>query len=244
MIGLRVEMAMNMGADFRRNLRLGQRYDGIGYVYDGCKCQPRENGLVYLGEDACLQDCGLFNLAGPRECACKCNEKCGPVVCGSKTCAANERCSFDTTSGDCSCQADPTCGVPEVCDDGIDNDGDGKIDCADPDCCAKTGPGGVICCAGSNPGICCTGGFACDLSTNTCRVTCTKNSECAAGRCCDRDPAIADIDKGIGTCNYALGSIYKNKYLCDPPGWNLESEEESIPPRTLILWLPILNPFS
>jgi hypothetical protein len=34
----------------------------------------------------------------------------------------------------------------EKCDDGIDNDQDGKIDCLDSDCAVETGPGGVLCC--------------------------------------------------------------------------------------------------
>ncbi|MCK9523357.1 MAG: hypothetical protein M0R76_10000 [Proteobacteria bacterium] len=35
--------------------------------------------------------------------------------------------------------------IEEICDDGIDNDGDGLIDCADPDCDGKLGAGGFIC---------------------------------------------------------------------------------------------------
>jgi len=34
----------------------------------------------------------------------------------------------------------------EICTDGIDNDGDGNIDCKDPDCGGQTGSDGVICC--------------------------------------------------------------------------------------------------
>lgn len=33
----------------------------------------------------------------------------------------------------------------DICDDGLDNDGDGYIDCADPDCNGQTGPGGGLC---------------------------------------------------------------------------------------------------
>src|SRR5262249_18358203 len=35
----------------------------------------------------------------------------------------------------------------ENCADGLDNDGDSLIDCADPDCVGKTGPGGCLCAA-------------------------------------------------------------------------------------------------
>jgi len=35
---------------------------------------------------------------------------------------------------------------PEICDDGIDNDGDGDVDCADhADCDGQIGPGGITC---------------------------------------------------------------------------------------------------
>jgi len=33
----------------------------------------------------------------------------------------------------------------EVCSDAADNDGDGLVDCADPDCAGKPGPGGTTC---------------------------------------------------------------------------------------------------
>jgi hypothetical protein len=39
---------------------------------------------------------------------------------------------------------------PEVCSDGIDNDGDHYADCADPDC--STAPGCALCSSGRPPG--------------------------------------------------------------------------------------------
>jgi hypothetical protein len=35
---------------------------------------------------------------------------------------------------------------PEICTDGVDNDGDGKTDCADTKCAGQIGPGQVTCC--------------------------------------------------------------------------------------------------
>jgi len=37
-------------------------------------------------------------------------------------------------------------GCKEICDNGEDDDDDGKIDCEDENCAGKQGPGGVICC--------------------------------------------------------------------------------------------------
>jgi len=59
---------------------------------------------------------------------------------------------------------------------------------------------------------------------------CSSNAECVDGYCCDKDPAIADADKGSGTCNWGPSSssrIYKNKYLCDPPEWNVNNQATS-----------------
>jgi hypothetical protein len=44
----------------------------------------------------------------------------------------------------------------EVCDDGVDNDHNGQIDCADPDCVGQTGPCGETC---EKPEASCFDGF-------------------------------------------------------------------------------------
>lgn len=49
-------------------------------------------------------------------------------------------------------------GAETICNDGLDNDSDGLIDCADPDCADLPGPGGGICGPESGP-IRCQDGF-------------------------------------------------------------------------------------
>jgi len=51
-------------------------------------------------------------------------------------CDDGDRCTIETCTGNvCGHQHDSKCDLtPENCSDGIDNDGDGKIDCADSDC--------------------------------------------------------------------------------------------------------------
>ena len=59
-----------------------------------------------------------------------CELDCGPPpVCGDLTCDPGEdQCSCDTDCGT------PPAGEAGLCTDGVDNDCDGDVDCADPDC--------------------------------------------------------------------------------------------------------------
>ncbi len=73
--------------------------------------------------DACTAGvCGHTAIAGctPCETAAQCDD--------ANTCTTDA-----CTAGACSHQAIAGCG-PENCSNGVDDDGDGKIDCADPDC--------------------------------------------------------------------------------------------------------------
>lgn len=97
-----------------------------------------------------------------------------------------------------------------ICDDGVDNDKDGKIDCVDSDCDDETNVKGFVCCSdeansGKVDATPCSVGTMCDdsgfSSTYQCmecisgEKECTKGS-CVKGKCvfCD-DP---DGDKGYG----------------------------------------------
>jgi len=225
-----------------------------GYVGFACKCRPRENWYIYLDEDGCLQTgCPWPLYWYPREAACRCAEGCG-ATCGTNTdgsikyCKQNEKCKFvqdtsggDTAQGHCECYTPPLASGETNCADGIDNDGDCLVDCADPDCCAKSGPGGVICCAGANPDACCPVNGADGLTKGKCRSPsgtggtpydytcvwppCATNADCKeGGSCCTADPK-GPNPGGTGVC--VSKGIYSanKKYLCDPPGWSSKEVE-------------------
>jgi hypothetical protein len=87
--------------------------------------------------NTCTVETGCAPCATATECddgdACT-TDLCDSSVCGSFVVTGCKHCTTDVCSGGV-CQAHPIdgCGV-ERCNDGIDNDGDGKIDCLDSNC--------------------------------------------------------------------------------------------------------------
>jgi hypothetical protein len=137
-------------------------------------------------------NCGQGNciVAGPKTCngpwTCSGQAECKKQECGP----GNQTCYFSNGF---------LWGTPSVtetnCSDGHDNDCDGKIDCADPDCLGQQGSGGAVCCqTGSN----CADGNPCTTDacignqcsnavndTNTCSdgLYCTISDHCSDGSC-------------------------------------------------------------
>jgi len=120
-------------------------------------CPPgcNSNGLCEppLGENPCTcpPDCGQAILEHPSQGNCQdgidnnCN---GLIDCADPDCATDPTCAGPvcgdgvcaTPAGENPCTCTPDCGPsepedhPAVCEDGLDNDCDGAIDCADPEC--------------------------------------------------------------------------------------------------------------
>jgi len=96
------------------------------------------------------------------------------VCAGSKqTCTASNW--FDDYSGVSGYQS-----IESSCSDGLDNDCDGSVDCADPDCAGKAGPTGVTCCQA--PSNCAQDDCVDEACVNN---VCVKNNreKCAADEC-------------------------------------------------------------
>ncbi|MBI5542825.1 MAG: hypothetical protein HY901_02975 [Deltaproteobacteria bacterium] len=82
------------------------------------------------------------------------NDRDGHTDCADSECL-EERCQADPSSytcdvlGQCSCEGSVSPGPEPSCDDHDDDDCDGLIDCADPDCDSKGCGGGCQCKAGA-----------------------------------------------------------------------------------------------
>lgn len=119
-----------------------------GYCTDGCNAaQPCPSGSECVsfqsGDDYCLASCDINNDN------CKAGYACFDLGNGIGVCAAS-------CTDDAQCTELPQCNVDqglcvadEVCDDGVDNDGDGGIDCSDSDCEATCGPLITAACMGA-----------------------------------------------------------------------------------------------
>jgi parallel beta-helix repeat protein len=129
----------------------------VGYVSDNTDCDDTNRGVNPGAPEKCYDgidnncdtiiDCctdadgdGYYAEAGcGTEVDCDdSNPNINPGACDIKRNGIDEDCDgSDRQSG-------PACpgGDPEICDDGIDNDGDGDIDCADNDCTNDPACGG------------------------------------------------------------------------------------------------------
>jgi len=121
---------------------------GDGFVCDegSNTCRPENCGDGICGDvencSNCSEDC--ISGSGGGTCgACfkgKCDGKCNPnkegpdcTDCAPSYCCGDGVCNGEEDSYNCAID----CGAPpesEICYDGVDNDGDGKIDCDDSDC--------------------------------------------------------------------------------------------------------------
>lgn len=117
-----------------------------------------KNGLTDCEDPSCAPFCGAACMDGETR---SCGTDVGECVAGIETCSGGawgpcvgevgpttEICG-DGLDQDCDGVADNGCtGGPENCIDGVDNDGDTKIDCADSDCsgepsCANPNHSGI-----------------------------------------------------------------------------------------------------
>ena len=96
----------------------------------------------------------------------------------------------------------------EICNDGIDNTGNGLIDCQDPSCIGQIGPGGGICCMDDSAN--------CPGDDQTCK-SCATNNECEfEGTDMLCNPGYLCSDAGIG--GYGSGGRIPSQGYCDGYG--------------------------
>ncbi len=131
--------------------------------------------------------------------------------------------AFDTSLNESQRSAEITAVArgAEKCNDGIDNDGDGLIDCADPECNNQPCNDNNLCTASDTcSGGACVGGPAlnCDDGKLCTSDSCNPQTGCvhtALPGCCSQNSDCADNNLCNGTerCNLATGSCIPGKPL-------------------------------
>ncbi len=205
-------------------------YDNVDSTQPDCSCgftwlDPSQTNEVMLRNASVVCDASsgwVCDWNSAEQIVCSSALECVSRVCGG----TSYTCVFTGVRWD---WLTPGQMPGEVCDDGFDNDCDGLVDCADPDCAGQTGPNGVTCC---NSDSYCTGygpnnlKIVCECPSSGCSLTgssytckektsCSDSSECAPNYCCDADPSLPPDVKGSGQCKQE-GTVLANTYLCDP----------------------------
>lgn len=184
----------------------------------------------------CLDEGDSYNDSlGPNDpsCGLQC---CGDLVGLAPMAAYDENCEFNNefvgyamTCSDCGngtcedwenrCSCPEDCDVAEICDNGVDDDGDELVDCMDDECPC---PRGTSCCTGGPSTACCD---------NELEV-------CIASGCCPKDLACGDFCCPSGfTCNSNLECVYLCKsdddcpsgYYCDESKGECEKPLPELP---------------
>ncbi|XP_030624718.1 teneurin-3 isoform X2 [Chanos chanos] len=120
-----------------------------------CRCSEGWTGLGCEQAD-CQPHCGDHGVCRDGKCEClqgwtgeRCNIDSCPGLCNS-----NGRCILDQNGWHCLCQpgwrgAGCDVAMETLCSDGKDNEGDGLLDCMDPDCCLQSSCQGQPYCRGT-----------------------------------------------------------------------------------------------
>uniref|UniRef100_A0A3B5M1J6 EGF-like domain-containing protein n=1 Tax=Xiphophorus couchianus TaxID=32473 RepID=A0A3B5M1J6_9TELE len=120
-----------------------------------CQCEEGWIGAA-CDQRACHPRCEEHGQCHDGTCICQPGwegEHCNIDGCPG-LCSGHGRCTLEQSGWRCICQAGwsgPGCSVvmETDCSDGTDNDGDGLIDCVDPDCCEQLSCGSDPLCHGS-----------------------------------------------------------------------------------------------
>jgi hypothetical protein len=182
------------------------------------------DGLIDCAETACAgQSCGNFGrTCVGTNCTCvvdggtvqssetlcsdgrdnDCNglTDCADTACGGLACATGRICR----SGVCTCLLDG--GVPQLtetsCSDGVDNDCDGKVDCADSDCAGSSSCREYNC----GDGLDNDGDGLIDCADPDCFVRSCSKSNTASFCCAVSDAGCVDVGtdtRNCGQCGFA-----------------------------------------
>ena len=187
------------------------------------------DGLVDCDDPDCAESpsCTKSGFCGDPQsnscCIVHSNPYCDDAECCEAVCAADAFCCATEWDSICADAAAQLCGGlcgggggEEICDNGIDDDGDGLVDCDDPDCAGVPGccPDGQVVC-----------GDACvDLSSDPvncgdCGVVCDDGDPCTVDTCvdgvCVHTPIVCDDGNPCTVDTCVDGVCVHTPIVCD-----------------------------
>nr|XP_015201112.1 PREDICTED: teneurin-3 isoform X15 [Lepisosteus oculatus] len=113
-------------------------------ISGSCRCEEGWTGAV-CDQRACHPRCSEHGTC--RDGKCECNQGWNGEHCTNEGCPglcnSNGRCTLDQNGWHCVCQsgwrgAGCDVAMETLCTDSKDNEGDGLVDCMDPDCCLQS----------------------------------------------------------------------------------------------------------
>ena len=169
------------------NMRANRCVNGTCRCGAGAECVPGQQcvGTAPAGSCQCnFTSCGAGCCSGT-SCVEYINQgdgNCGDNGDACAACPHNRACS----SGECLCFGQVNPPGETVCDDNVDNDCDGSIDCADGQCDTRTCDANGMVCSGSSC-VCSGNGGTTQTNESTCGDNhdndCDGQTDCADGDC-------------------------------------------------------------
>jgi|GEM_PF-7037859 len=237
-----------VAVDIVKEMKCGMVQGKVILDYDAKKCavKPQE----YCLNGACQTGLVLGTLGGPCDEKTVCPDgfvcdvvkgkpELGTVCLGGEggSCANSNFCAPGFVCKNNKCVDVKKFAGEVICDDGIDNDKDGKIDCVDSDCDDELNGNGFVCCsdegnAGKKDATPCSQGTMCDDGgldgTYQCLECIPGEKECAKGSCvqgkcvsCDdpdeKNPYVVKSTvkvAGVGMEDYCVNGNVLKEYFC------------------------------
>ncbi len=201
-------------------------YDGAPSTSDAGRCEAQCDADDDCGTESCsetyvdycdgayLVDYGVQGDMGSETVSDTCSNTCDMGSCECTDCTPD--CSITEPDPVCSALCGAELPNEVTCGDGVDNDCDGDVDCADEDCLGEPGPGGNLCCTEDSD---CPADTCSDTGTNYGGGSCSATDNfCDQGQCDSTTTGGSDVCTGDD-------DLTVDYYVCEENDGNADGDD-------------------